>query len=56
MATPVEFVAVQTQRAKMAAETNTLFGHGRRLEAKGRGNLPPEAKNADSALREEARV
>lgn len=40
----------------MAAETNTLLGHGRRFEAKGRGNLRPDAENAATALQEEARV
>lgn len=40
----------------MAAETNPLLGYGRCLDAKGRGDLRPKAKNTALALREEARA
>ena len=40
----------------MAAETNTLLGHGRRFESRGRGNLRLETKKVVSGLREEARA
>jgi len=40
----------------MAAETNTLRGHGPRFAPEGRGNLRPNTEIANLAIRDKARA